>query len=172
MTPRRTIRCHGAGNVANRFHFNFLEVLTMKVRTVLGFIAMLFVLVQAGYAGEKDTIQNYLNDTACKVKATEDPAQKRVILSKSLQTMAEALAKVESFGLISQDDQAGINRFKTALQDKQDELAGINGYERVADSQLNDFSDYVVQDMQQAERYITVSVVTALLIILILVLIL
>lgn len=131
---------------------------------------MMFVLAQAGIAGEKESIQNYLNDTACKVKATDDPAQKREILTKSLQTMSKALDRVESSGLISQDDRAGINRFKTALQEKQDELAGMNGYERVSDSQLNNFTDYVVQDMQQAEQFITISVVTALLIIIILIL--
>ncbi len=144
----------------------------MKARTVLGFIVMMFVLVQAGNAGGKDDIQKYFNDTACKVKATTDPVQKREILNKSLQTMSTALDRVESSGLISQDDRAGIDRFKAALQEKQDELTGSNGYERVADAQLNAFSDYVVQDMEQADQTITISLVTALLIIIILILIL
>ncbi|RPH95974.1 MAG: hypothetical protein EHM72_14680 [Calditrichaeota bacterium] len=145
----------------------------MKVRRVFAAIfIIMFILLNVGNAGEKATIQQYLNDTACKVKATDDPAQKREILDQSLQTMSDALNKVESSGLISQDDLAGINRFKTALQEKQDELAGMNGYERVADQQLNAFSDYVVQDMQQAERYVTISVVTALLIVIILILLL
>lgn len=144
----------------------------MKARTVFGVIVMMFVLVQAGNAQEKDKIQKYFNDTACKVKATTDPAQKREILDKSLQTMSKALDRVESLGMISQDDRAGINRFKTALQDKQDELMGSNGYERVDDAQLNAFSDYVVQDMQQAGRYITLSLVSVLLIIIILILLL
>ncbi len=133
---------------------------------------MMFVMVQAGNAGGKDDIQKYFNDTACKVKATDNPAQKREILDKSLQTMSKALDRVESSGLISQDDRPGIDRFKTALQEKQDELTGTNGYERVPDGQLNAFSDYVVQDMEQAAQTITISVVTLLLIVIILVLIL
>lgn len=133
---------------------------------------MMFVLVQAGTAGGKDDIQKYFNDTACKVKATDDPVQKRDILNKSLETMSQALERVESSGLISQDDRAGIDRFKTTLQEKQDELTGSNGYERVADAQLNAFSDYVVQDMQQADQYVTISLISALLIIIILVLLL
>jgi hypothetical protein len=106
------------------------------------------------------------------VKATTDPAQKREILSKSLQTMAKALDKVESLGLISQDDRAGLDNFKASLQEKRDELMGSNGYDRVADAQLNAFSDYVVQDMEQAERQITISLVSALLIVIILILVL
>ena len=144
----------------------------MKAITVFGVIViMIFVLVQAGTAGGKDDIQKYFNDTAGKVKATADPGHKREILNKSLQTMSKALDRVESSGLVSQDDRAGIDRFKTTLQEKQDELKGINGYERVADAQLNAFSDYVVQDMEQAEKQITISLVAALLIIIIVILI-
>jgi hypothetical protein len=132
----------------------------------------MFVLGLFGNAGANSDIQKYFSDTACKVKATADPVQKRDLLDNSLQTMAKALDRVERSGLISQDDRAGLIRFKMTLQAKQDELMGRNGYERVADTQLNAFSDYVVQDMEQAERYITISVVTALLILLILVLLL
>jgi hypothetical protein len=139
------------------------------VRDVLIIIA---VLTQAGYAGERGEIQKYFNDAACKVKATSDPGQKREILNNSLQTMSKALTWVERAGLISNDDRAGINHFKTALQEKQDELMGNNGFERVSDAQLNAFADYVVQDMQQAAETITVSLVSALLIIIILILIL
>jgi hypothetical protein len=144
----------------------------MKARTVFGVPFMMLVLVQAGIAGGKDDIQKYFNDTACKVKATAVPAQKREILNKSLQTMSKALDRVESSALISQDDRTGISRIKTTLQEKQDELTGGNGYERVSDAQLNAFSDYVVQDMEQAYQTISISLVSALLIIIILILIL
>ncbi|MBN2267153.1 MAG: hypothetical protein JW725_02310 [Candidatus Babeliaceae bacterium] len=144
----------------------------MKAITVFLVIIMMFVLVQAVTAGGKDDIQKYFNDTACKVKATDDPVQKREILNKSLQTMSQALERVESSGLIPEDERAGIDRFKTTLQEKQDELMGSNGYERVADAQLNAFSNYVVQDMEQAAQTITISLVAALLIVIILVLLL
>ncbi|RQW03888.1 hypothetical protein EH222_11915, partial [candidate division KSB1 bacterium] len=112
----------------------------MKTRIIFGVILMLFVMIQAGNAAGTEEIQKYFNDTACKVKATDDPVQKREILNKSLQTMSKALERIESLGLISPEDQAGVNRFKTALQEKQDELAGTNGYARVADAQLDSFS--------------------------------
>ena len=144
----------------------------MKARTVLGVIITMFVLVQAVNAQGKNDIQKYFNDTACKVKVTDDPVQKREILNKSLQTMSQALERVESFGLVSQDERAGIDRLKTTLKEKQDELKGLNGFERVADTQLNDFSDYVVQDMEQAARSVTITYLSAILIVILLVLIL
>lgn len=144
----------------------------MKVKIIFGVIFMLFVLNQAGNAEGKDKIQKYFNNTACKVKATDEPVQKRKILNTSLQKMSQALERVEKSGLVAQDERNGIDHFKTALQEKQNELTGSNGYVRVTDAQLNAFSDYVVQDMEQAARPITISVVTALLILIVLILIL
>ena len=144
----------------------------MKVRIISGVIIMMFIMIPSGYAGGIEHIQKYFNETACKVKATDDPAEKRDILNTSLQTMSQALERVESSGLVSQDERAGIDRFKTALQEKQDELTGSNGFDRVADAQLDAFSDYVVQDMEQAAQSVTISLVSALLIVLILILVL
>ena len=143
----------------------------MKARIVLGVIVMMFVLVQVANAGGKDDIQKYFNDTACKVKATTDPVHKREILNKSLQTMSKALDVVQSSQTISKEDSRSVESFKAALLEKQDELTGVNGYEPVSDAQLDAFSDYVLQDMEQAEKTITIGVVTALLIVIIIILV-
>jgi hypothetical protein len=137
---------------------------------VMAFV-MMFALVHVGNALGQDNLQKYFNDTACKVKATADPSQKRAILNEGLQNMSKALNRVESSRLISKDDRAGIDRFKVTLQERQDELAGSNGYDRVPDGQLNAFSDFVVQDMEQADQTITISVVALLLIVIIVILI-
>ncbi|MGA9349760.1 MAG: hypothetical protein WBW48_13280 [Anaerolineae bacterium] len=142
----------------------------MLARTVFGVVIMMFVLVQAGNAVGADDIQKYFNDTARKVKVTEDPAQKREILNKSFEKMSKALDKVQSSPLISKDDRVGIALLKSTLQEKQDELAGLNGYECVSDVQLNAFSDYVMQDMEQASQTVTISLVALLLIIIIVIL--
>ena len=142
----------------------------MKTRIILGTIVALLVLGQTGYAAANDGILKYFNNTAGKVKATADPVEKREMLDRSLKNMTMVLDKVENMPLVSENDQAGIKWMKNILQEKRDELAGINGYDRVADAQLNNFSDYVVQDLEQAPETITISVVTLLLIILILVL--
>jgi ABC-type transporter Mla subunit MlaD len=132
---------------------------------------MMFALVHVGNALGQDNLQKYFNDTACKVKATADPSQKRAILNDGLQNMSKALNRVESLRLVSKDDRAGIDRFKVTLEERQNELAGSNGYDRVPDEQLNAFSDFVVQDMEQADRTITISLITLLLIIIIVILV-
>ena len=142
----------------------------MLARTVFGVIVMMFVLVQAVNAGGNEGIQKYFNDTASKVKATTDPVEKRAILDNSLQTMSKALDKVQGSPLISKEDRAGIDQLKAALQENKDELSGSNGYQRVPDAQLNAFSDYVVQNMEQADFPITISLVAALLIVIIIIL--
>ena len=138
--------------------------------TVMAFV-MAFALVHVGSALGQDNLQGYFNDTACKVKATADPSQKRAILNERLGNMSEALNRVESSPLISKDDRAGIDRLKVVIQERQNELAGNDGYERVPDAQLNAFSDFVVQDMEQADQTITISLVVLLLIIIIVILI-
>ena len=139
--------------------------------TVFVVFALMFVQNNTGNAEGNDGIKKYFSDTSSKVKAASEPSQKREILNKSFLTMSKALNRVESSGLVSKADRAGIDRFKTTLQEKQDELLGRNGYERVSDAQLNAFSDYVVQDMEQAAETITISVVTALLILILVILI-
>ena len=84
--------------------------------------------------------------------------------------MSKALDKVQKSPLISKEDREGIDQFKATLKENQDELAGSNGFERVPDAQLNAFSDYVVQNMEQADKTITISLVTALLIVIIIIL--
>jgi len=146
------------------------KVTTMLTRTFFGAIVMMFVLVLAGNAGAKEHIQKYFNDTALKVQATDDPAEKREIINESLQRMMTALDRVQSSPLVSKEDGDGIDHYETVLQEKQDELLGNNGFERVPDSQLNAFSVYVVQSMEQADRTITISLVTALLIVILIIL--
>ena len=106
------------------------------------------------------------------MKATENVDEKREILNESFNSMSEILDKVLSSGLISESDRAGIEQYKATLQEKQNELEGSNGYDRVPDTQLNNFANYVVQDMEQADSTITISVIAAILIILLVVLLL
>ena len=136
----------------------------MTTRRAFGSMALICVLALTANATGKDNLQRYFSETAGKVKATENAAQKREILSESFSTMSKALDMVEHSASITKNDAAGIESFKAALQEKQDELAGVNGYTRVPDSQLNVFSDYVVQDAEQADQVITISIVTLLLI--------
>jgi hypothetical protein len=142
----------------------------MKARIVFGSFVMMLVLAISANAGGKGELQKYFSDAANKVKATDNSSEKRAILDESFHTMSKALNMVQSSPLISKGDRAGIDRFKATLQEKQDELAGSNGYVRVPDEQLNAFSDYVVQDVEQADLVISISLITLLLIIILIVL--
>jgi len=144
------------------------------MKTIIAFLSVLvmFVLVIPANAGGKGELQKHFSNIANKVKATENVAEKRAILENSFKDMSEALDKVQSSFLVSKEDQDGIENLKVTLKENQDELAGINGYERVPDSQLNNFSSYVVQNMEQADETITISVVALVLIILLVILLL
>jgi len=103
-----------------------MEETVMKARTMLGTLVMMCVLVQVGFAAGSDDLKKYFSDAASKVKTTSEPSQKREILNNSLQTMAKTLDKVQSVPLLSDEDRASLDRFKAALQEKQDELNGSN----------------------------------------------
>ncbi len=134
-------------------------------------VVMMLVLALPAFSGGKGELQKYFSKAADKVKATDNPSEKRAILDESFQTMSKALTMVQWSPLISKEDVAAIDLFKATIQEKQDELRGINGYSRVSDKQLNSFSDYVVQGMEQAD-VIFISLGALLLIILIIVLLL
>jgi hypothetical protein len=144
----------------------------MTARRALGSIVILSVLALPLFAGGKGDIQKYFSDAAARAKATSNPAEKRQILDESFNTMFRALDMAQSLPFISKSDSIGIVRFKATLKERQDELAGRNGYVRVADTQLNAFSNYVVQGMEQADEVITISLVTLIIIVLILLLLL
>ncbi len=144
----------------------------MKTQIAILSVFLIFVLAIPSNMFGQGQLQKYFSNTANKVKATENPVEKRQILKNSFQDMSKALDKIQNSGLISDNDRKELLQLSIALQDKQDELAGTNGYERVSDSQLNNFSNYVVQSMEQADQTITISLVAALLIVIILILIL
>ncbi len=144
----------------------------MKVIITFVSVLIMFVLVIPVNAGGKGELQKHFSNVANEVKATENAAEKRAILENSFKEMSEALSKVQSSFLVSKEDQDGIDYLKATLKENQNELAGTNGYERVPDSQLNNFSNYVVQNMAQADQMITISLIAAILIVILLVLVL
>lgn len=142
----------------------------MKALITFLSIFMMFVLAVPVNADAKGELKQYFSKAAEKVKATENADEKREILNEAFNSMSKVLDNVLSSELISESDYAGIEQYKATLQEKQNELEGINGFERVPDAQLNAFADYVVQDMEQADQMITISVVVLLLIIILIVL--
>jgi hypothetical protein len=144
----------------------------MKARNALVSLVMILLLVLPAHALGKGEVQQYFKDTAQKVKATDVATEKRAILNGSLGTMSRVLDILQQSPSLSSTDAVGIERLKTTLRDKQNELVGANGFAPVPDAKLNAFADYVVQDLEQADQVITISLVTLLVGIIILILLL
>jgi len=146
----------------------------MTARRAYGVLAMIGMLMGLltfpAHADGTGAIQRYFSDVANRVKAADGPSDKRDILDGSLHTMSTALDMLGTSATMSPEDAAGIDRVRALIQEKRDELAGRNGYVRVPDGQLNNFADYVVQDMEQADQLITISLITLLLIIILVIL--
>jgi hypothetical protein len=143
----------------------------MNTRIAFRLVVAVGVLGLAATAVAQETIHDYLSDTALRVQASDNPVQKRAILGQRLHAMERAIDVVTNAPLTSKRDEPSLARIQTALREKSDELAGTDGFERVPDDQLNAFSTYVVQDMEQADRTISISVVTLLLIVVIVLLV-
>lgn len=114
--------------------------------------------------------KKHINSVVEKVENTEKPTQKREILNESFQNLIGAIEKVETMKVVPATDKEGLASFKANIQEKKDELNGINGFKKVPDNNLNNFANFVQQDLEQADSTVTISVTTLLLIILILIL--
>ncbi len=117
-----------------------------------------------------ETFKQHFNETVQQVKASDDADEKRAILNESFSRMLTAVDKIEAEASLSDDDRDKLIAFKDEIENRQYELNGIDGFDEVVDEDLDDFSDYSQQAMEQASRNITISLTTALLIIIILLL--
>jgi hypothetical protein len=143
-------------------------------RIALPLLAAALVLFTAApaHAGPDpvDRIKKYVNDVVTHAKAAEDPAVKRERLDDGLDDLVTALDRVERTSGLSDADRDGIAALRAKVAEKQHELRGTHGYEQVPNRQLDDFADYVQQDIEVADNTVTIGVTTALLIVIILLL--
>lgn len=148
----------------------------MRLRSYLLSVALLAVslgLVSSPALADvspHDRLKKQVRNLVQEVKDAPTAAEKRSLLDAKLQSMISALDRAEQMGAVSAKDKEGIDVLRTRLQEKHDELHGHNGFEPVPDGQLNNFADYVQQDFEQANSTVTLSVGTALLILLLIIL--
>jgi hypothetical protein len=116
-----------------------------------------------------EQLKQHIRDAVEKVKAAPTAAEKRSILDDELRAMTTALSRARQMTDRSSERES-IDVLRARVQEKLDELHGQNGYTAVPDEELDTFADYVQQDFEQADRVVTISVTTALLIVLILLL--
>ena len=148
-------------------------MLKFKILIVLIAALILAQPVMASVGTEKleDQLKVYMNDITLKVKSTDDPEQKRAVLNETLLKIVDAIETVEEIPTITDTERPLIAQFKGDIQDKYDELNGLKGFERVADEDLDTFTDYVMQDLEQARNYITLGLGAFIIIILLIILI-
>jgi septal ring factor EnvC (AmiA/AmiB activator) len=123
-------------------------------------------------ANWENRLKEAYNDLAMKVRSTETPAEKRALLNDTLERLLAAVDRMERLPDLSENQLEAIARYRKDVQDLHDELNGLNGFPRVADSGLDGFAGYMVQSLEQAESYFVISGLGLLLIIIILILIL
>jgi septal ring factor EnvC (AmiA/AmiB activator) len=142
----------------------------MIARIVTPMLLLMGMFAFTSTAQAQDNLHQYFVDVASQAQAAESADDKRAILSRGLERMNTALEQAERSPVVTDEDKAGMNQMRASLQDKLDELDGRNGFERVADADLDEFADYMVHDMEQAQR-VTISLVALLLIIIIVILV-
>lgn len=135
---------------------------------VLAFFSQSTAFAQADKATTK--FKKYINEVVQNVEKAEQPEQKRAILNDSFDDLISTFDKVASMNGVSEKDREAITRLRSTITDKKNELNGLDGYAGVKNNQLNNFANYVQQDMEQADETITISVTVLLLIIIILLL--
>lgn len=127
-----------------------------------------FAIAQASDSNDK--LKKYINDVVQKVEETESADEKRAILNNSFDKMLAVFDQVEKMSRFSEDELAQVTELKKVITERKDELNGENGFEAVQNSQLNNYANFVQQDMEQANTYITVSAGLAIVIVLLLLL--
>jgi hypothetical protein len=141
-------------------------IFSVLALTFIGFVSP----IQAQKSGDAETMfKKHINKMVENVEKAESPEVKREILNDSFDDLIGAIEKVESMKAIPETDKNGLKVFKADIQDKKSELNGVNGFQPVQNNNLNNFANFVQQDLEQADT-VTIGVTTLLLIIIILLL--
>lgn len=117
-----------------------------------------------------ETFKKNFNETVQKVQDTENADEKRAMLNESFVKMINAIDRVEAVADLSEDKSALLESYKFGIAEMQNELNGLDGFDGVPDADLDEFSNYSQQFMEQADRTVTIGLTAALLIVLILIL--
>lgn len=146
----------------------------MKVlKTSLSLIIFLAISQSAAVSQSTnltETFKKHMNVTVQEVKNEENTEEKRAILDRSFNKMLSAIDKIESNATLSEKELAQLHSYKDQIVEKSNQLNGRKDYDKVQGKDLDEFTDYVQQDMEQADRVLTISLTTALLIVIILLL--
>ncbi len=141
--------------------------------TVLASLVLVCAIQTTSFAQSSnitETFKKHFNETVQEVQGTEDADEKRMILNESFSKIISAIDLIESRTNLSDDETAQLHSYKLGITEKQNELNGLDGFDEIVDEDLDDFSNFSQDFMEQANRTITIGATTLLLIIIILLL--
>lgn len=145
----------------------------IKQTTITALFASLILCFTVSASAQVDdpikAFKGYINGMVQEVEHAETPEKKRTIMNDTFDELLSTFDKVKDMRALSPKDQKALNLLTESITAKKNELNGLAGYKKVSNNQLNEFANFVQQDMEQAET-ITISIVVALLIVLILLL--
>jgi hypothetical protein len=143
----------------------------LNIRIILTVI-LSFFLIQTSKADDlKKELQKYINEIITEVKEAETPDEKREILNDLFEDLQSSFSAAKNSPYVPEEDHKGIDILETKMRDRQNELNGLDGFEKVPDNKLNEFATFTLQDIEQADTIITISLTTLLLIIILAILI-
>jgi len=139
--------------------------------TILSSVLLLCAIQSASFAQSVDLTESFkkhFNETVQAVHETDNADEKRAILNESFDKMLTVIDRIESLGSLNGEEEAKLAAYKLDLTEKQNQLNGLDGFDEIVDEDLDEFSDYAQDMIEQANRTITIGVGTALLILIIL----
>ena len=143
------------------------------LNTIVAFVVLVFAIQTTTFAQSTDiteTFKKHFNETVLAVQDTDNADEKRAILNESFNRMITTLDRIESHASLTEDESAKVAAYKLGLTEKMSELNGLDGFDEMMDEDLDDFSNFSQDFIEQADRTITIGVGTVLLIIILLLL--
>lgn len=115
-----------------------------------------------------ESFKKHFNETVQAVQETDNADEKRAILNESFNKMITVIDRIESMASLNDDEISLLAAYKFDLTEKQNQLNGLDGYDEIMDEDLDGFSNYSQDMIEQANRTITIGLGTALLVLIIL----
>ena len=143
----------------------------LNIRIILTVILSFFLFQTSKADDLKKELQKYINEIITEVKEAETPDEKREILNDLFEDLQSSFSAAKNSPYVPEEDHKGIDMLETKMRDRQNELNGLDGFEKVPDNKLNEFTTFTLQDIEQADTIITISLTTLLLIIILAILI-
>jgi hypothetical protein len=143
----------------------------LNIRIILTVILSFFLFQTSKADDLKKELQKYINEIITEVKEAETPDEKREILNDLFEDLQSSFSAAKNSPYVPEEDHKGIDMLETKMRDRQNELNGLDGFEKVPDNKLDEFATFTLQDIEQADTIITISLTTLLLIIILAILI-